>query len=42
MNIMQLDFIDSRTGWVLLSFNGKPQILKTMDGGDSWTSVYPR
>jgi photosystem II stability/assembly factor-like uncharacterized protein len=42
MNINQLDFIDSSTGWaLLLSNNGADQLLKTMDGGDRWTSVYP-
>jgi photosystem II stability/assembly factor-like uncharacterized protein len=43
LNIMQLDFINSKTGWALLISNdGQLQLLKTTDGGDSWTSVYPR
>jgi photosystem II stability/assembly factor-like uncharacterized protein len=41
LNISQLDFIDSRTGWVLLSFNEKLQLLKTADGGGHWTTAYP-
>jgi photosystem II stability/assembly factor-like uncharacterized protein len=41
LNITQLDFIDSRTGWVLLSFNEKLQLLKTADGGGHWTTAYP-
>ncbi len=41
LNISQLDFIDSRTGWaLLLSNNGIDQLLKTTDGGNHWASVY--
>jgi photosystem II stability/assembly factor-like uncharacterized protein len=41
LNIPQLDSIDSRTGWALLPFNEKFQLLKIADGGDHWTNVYP-
>lgn len=39
LNISQLDFINSRTGWALLSSS---KLLKTTDGGDSWTTADPR
>ncbi len=39
LNISQLDFINSRTGWALLSSS---KLLQTTDGGDSWTAAYPR
>jgi photosystem II stability/assembly factor-like uncharacterized protein len=41
--VAEIDFVDSKNGWALLISNdGQPQLLKATDGGDSWTSVYPR
>ena len=43
-NIMDLDFADNKTGWVLVSSKDtSPNILlKTTDGGNTWTRVYPK
>lgn len=42
-NIMEVDFFDSKTGWMLVASRNASSntLLKTTDGGSSWTRVYP-
>jgi len=43
LNVTELDFINSKIGWALLISNdGQPVLLRTTDGGNSWSNVYPR
>ncbi|OLN28952.1 WD40/YVTN/BNR-like repeat-containing protein [Desulfosporosinus metallidurans] len=43
-NIMELDFADCKIGWVLVrSKDSSPNtLLKTTDGGNTWTRIYPK
>ena len=43
LDVTELDFIDDKIGWALLISNdGQLVLLRTTDGGDSWSIVYPR
>lgn len=43
LDVTELDFINDKIGWALLISNdGQLVLLKTIDGGDSWSIVYPR
>ncbi|MDQ7093266.1 hypothetical protein REC12_06660 [Desulfosporosinus sp. PR] len=43
LDVTQLDFINDKTGWALLISNdGQSVLLRTTDGGDSWSIVYQR
>lgn len=41
-NISEIDFIDSKTGWVLMSANdiAPHTLFKTVDGGNTWMRMY--
>jgi photosystem II stability/assembly factor-like uncharacterized protein len=40
--ILALDFVDARTGWVLIMQNDTSQLYQTTDGGMSWKQLNPR
>ncbi|EGW41784.1 BNR/Asp-box repeat family protein [Desulfosporosinus sp. OT] len=43
LDVAELDFINDKIGWALLISNdGQLVLLRTTDGGDSWSIVYPR
>ena len=43
LDVTELDFINDKIGWALLISNDEQLVLlRTTDGGDSWSIVYPR
>ncbi len=41
-NLLQLQFVDAQTGWVLISdANGHTSLYKSTDGGQTWTAQVP-
>jgi photosystem II stability/assembly factor-like uncharacterized protein len=43
-NIIEVDFIDNKTGWVLVSSesNSLNTLFKTNDGGNTWEQIHPK
>ena len=37
-DISSLSFVDEKFGWCLVSGNGNPELLRTVDGAKTWVS----